>query len=188
MKSSRSALSRTGLLGLFTVQAALLSFALPAAASAAGSEGSLVQKAGTEACISETGSSGACADGVGLDDSRSVTVSPDGKSAYAAAGSSDAVAVFDRDITTGALAQKAGLEACVSESGSGGSCTDGVGLNGSRSVTVSPDGKSAYIASVISDAVAVFDRNITTGALTQKAGLEACVSESGSGGSCTDGV
>ena len=150
--------------------------------------GALTQKAGTDACVSENGSGGDCTDGVGLDAAYSVTVSPDGRSAYVASYESDAVAVFDRDTTTGALTQKAGTDACVSETGSGGNCTDGVGLDAAHSVAVSPDGRSAYVASPASDAVAVFDRDTTTGALTQKAGTDACVSETGSGGNCTDGV
>jgi DNA-binding beta-propeller fold protein YncE len=86
--------------------------------------------------------------------------------------------------SNGSLVQKAGLEACVSETGAGGLCTDGRGLDGARSITVSPDGNSAYVTSILSDAVAVFDRNTTTGVLTQKAGPGACVSEGGEFG-CT---
>ncbi|MGB0119874.1 MAG: CARDB domain-containing protein, partial [Solirubrobacterales bacterium] len=72
------------------------------------------------------------------------------------------VAVFDRNTTTGALIQKAGTEACISETGSSGACTDGVGLEFATSVTVSPDGRSAYVAAASSDAVAVFDRTPDT--------------------------
>ena len=54
-------------------------------------------------------------------------------------------------------------------------------------MTVSPDGKSVYVASESSGAVAVFDR-AADGALTQKAGTAGCVSETGSGGVCADGT
>ena len=73
---------------------------------------------------------------------------------------------------------------CVSEFGSNGDCTDGVGLGGPQAVTVSPDGKHVYASS--NQAVAAFARNKMTGALTQLTGLAACVSQSG--GACTDGV
>lgn len=43
-------------------------------------------------------------------------------------------------------------------------------LDFARSVTISPDGTSAYVASANSGAVSIFDRNTTTGALTQKPG------------------
>ncbi len=153
--------------------------------------GALSQDPAPAGCISE-GGTGGCASGVGLSEPVSVTVSPDGKSAYVASSySTSAVAVFDRNATTGALTQKSGLEACISETGSGGDCTDGVALDAAYSVTVSPDGKSAYVASLSSDAVAVFDRNATTGALTQKSGTEACISEDNTVDgvtTCADGV
>ena len=142
--------------------------------------GVLTQKSGTDACISEDGSSGDCTDGAGLNLASSVAVSPDGKSAYVA--SLGGVAVFDRNTTTGVLTQKSGTDACISETGAGGECTDGVALSGPSAVTISPDGESAYVASNFSDAVAVFDRNTTTGVLTQKSGTDACISEDGSSG------
>ena len=187
---SRGARCRSGLISLLALPAAVIFLVLPATSSAAGSNGSLTQKSGLEACISEDGTSGACTQGVGLDGANSVTVSPDGKSAYVSSSSlvtfndpsGSAVAVFDRDTATGALTQKSGIEACISEDGSGGDCTDGVSLNGAVSVTVSPDGTSAYIASGSANplldpfggSVAVFDRNTTTGVLSQKSGTGAC--------------
>jgi DNA-binding beta-propeller fold protein YncE len=150
--------------------------------------GALTQKAGTAGCVSETGSAGACTDGVALGFEQSVAVSGDGRSVYVASYTSHAVAVFDRDASTGALTQKTGTAGCVSEDGSGGSCTDGVGLENVYSVAAGPDGRSVYVASFTSDAVAAFDRDAATGALTQKAGTAGCVSEDGSGGACTDGV
>ena len=61
-------------------------------------------------------------------------------------GDSDAVARLNRNTTTGAITQPAGTAGCVSETGAG-PCADGHGLNGPRSVAVSPDGKSVYVAS-----------------------------------------
>ena len=136
-------------------------------------------------CISETGSGGACADGVGLDDAFGVAVSPDGASVYVASGFSDAVAVLDR-AGDGTLTQKAAMAGCISETGSGGACVDGVGLNFAIGGAVSPDGASVYVASIDSDAVAVFDR-AGDGTLTQKAAMAGCISETGSGGACADG-
>jgi DNA-binding beta-propeller fold protein YncE len=46
---------------------------------------------------------------------------------------------------------------------------------GSRAVAVSPDGRNVYVASSLSDAIAVFDRNPITGALTQPKGEAGCV-------------
>ncbi|MFN8111756.1 MAG: beta-propeller fold lactonase family protein [Solirubrobacterales bacterium] len=115
-------------------------------------------------------------------------MSPDGKSVYVASQDSNAVAIFDRDPMTGKLTQKPGTDGCISETGSGGACTDGTALAYARSVTISPDGKNAYVASLaITNAVAIFDRDPTTGKLTQKPGTDGCISETGSGGACTDG-
>jgi hypothetical protein len=68
------------------------------------------------------------------------------------------VAVGDAAAAPGDLTQKAGLVGCVSETGSGGDCTDGKALDGASAVAVSPDGTSVYAAAVGSDALAVFDR------------------------------
>jgi DNA-binding beta-propeller fold protein YncE len=46
---------------------------------------------------------------------------------------------------------------------------------GSRALAISPDGRNVYVASSGSDAIAVFDRNPVTGALTQPAGKGGCV-------------
>ena len=87
----------------------------------------------------------------------SVTVSPDGKHVYSMSIHDDAVAVFNRNSSTGALTfvefHKDGV--------------DGVdGLNNGRSVTVSPDGGHVYSVAATDNAIAVFSRNSSTGALT----------------------
>lgn len=60
--------------------------------------------------------------------------------------------------TPGSLSQLAGLDACVSEDGSG-PCTDGTALEGAHSVTLSKNGKSVYVTGSVADSVAVFQRN-----------------------------
>ena len=75
------------------------------------------------------------------------TSSPDGKHIYAGSLYDDAVAVFSRNSTTGALTF---VEFHKDKVG-------GVdGLDGVESVTVSPDGKNLYAAATTGDAVAVF--------------------------------
>jgi DNA-binding beta-propeller fold protein YncE len=51
---------------------------------------------------------------------------------------------------------------------------------------VSPDGKNVYVGSEWSDAVVRFNRNTTTGAISQPAGTDGCISETGAG-LCGDG-
>ncbi len=144
-------------------------------------DGTLTQKAGSAGCISDSGAA-PCADGVGLGGARAVAISPDGASVYVAAEESGAVAVFDR-AATGALTQKAGLDGCVSESGSG-PCADGRALTGAHGLATSPDGTSVYAVS--KDGVAVFDRQVD-GTLAQKIDEAGCVSETVGGGICALG-
>jgi len=84
-------------------------------------------------------------------------ISPDQKHAYVPAIGDDAVTVFTRNATTGALTFLVAYQ-------------DGVGgvdgLNGAVDLSFSSDGKYAYVVGRNEDALAVFARNDTTGALT----------------------
>jgi len=169
------------------------SFYFPATTSAAvavfsreQATGRLAQLAGTDGCVSETGTAGECADGVALEGARSAAVSADGKNIYVASFFSDAAAVFTRDLTLGTITQLVGGAGCISETGTGGACADGVALDGARSVAVSPDDKNVYLASETSGAVSVFSRDDLTGAITQLAGMSGCLSQTGTDGGCTD--
>ena len=151
------------------------------------STGVLTQLAALTGCVTETGTGATCTDGVALSQAIGVTVSPDGTSVYATSDGYDAVAVFSRNTGTGALTQLTSTSACVSETGSSGSCADGLALDGAYTVAISPDGKQAYVTSYNSGGVAAFTRNKTTGALTQFTGTAACITETGTGGLCIDG-
>lgn len=70
---------------------------------------------------------------------------------------------------------------CLSETGSGGLCADGVALDGATALALSPDGENAYVASRRSGAIAVFDRDADTGLMSQKPLPSGCV------GMATDG-
>jgi 6-phosphogluconolactonase (cycloisomerase 2 family) len=93
----------------------------------------------------------------GLDFATGVAVAPDGAHVYATGAVDDAVAVFSRDPSSGGLT-------FVEQQKDGVAGVDG--LNTARGVTVSPDGAQVYVASSDDDAVAVFSRNASTGALT----------------------
>src|SRR5262245_41973691 len=60
---------------------------------------------------------------------------------------------------------KAGLAGC-------GTLHDGEGAYG---LVISPDGKNVYTTAWYSNAVISYDRNATTGALSQKAGQGGCI-------------
>ena len=153
--------------------------------------GAISQPAGAAGCVSESGA-GPCADGRALRQVFSVAVSPDGKSVYAA--SDDAVARFVRNPTTGAISQPAGASGCISEPAAFPPvepCADGHGLgNTLGGVAVSGDGKSVYVASWFANSdygsLVRFNRNTTTGAISQPPGTAGCIKEDGSDG-CADG-
>jgi DNA-binding beta-propeller fold protein YncE len=149
--------------------------------------GTLTEKAGTAGCVSEGGVDG-CTVARAMSGARGVVVSPDGKSVYVVTYM-DRVLMFDRDQATGGLIQKPGRFGCYSDDGtdgSGGPCTEGVAIQNPSAITVSPDGKSAYVASRDSDAVAIFTRK-PGGLLVQKPGTAGCISRNGTGGSCVNG-
>jgi DNA-binding beta-propeller fold protein YncE len=144
--------------------------------------GALRRKPGPAGCVTESGSRGRCANGKALKDASSTAISSDGRSLYVTSVASHAVAVFDRDPATGALAQKRGRAGCFSDSGTGGRCTNAKALRAAAEVAISPDGLSVYVAGI--DAVSTFDRNATTGTLRQKRGRAGCVADGGLRGIC----
>lgn len=109
-----------------------------------------------------------------------VTISADGRFAYVAAIAGDAVAVFGRDQATGELTQLPGADACVADvhAGSNAHCPrKALGLDGAASVTISPDGRYAYVASFYGQSVAAFARNPASGGLRQLDGKAACLDD-----------
>ncbi len=150
-----------------------------AGAAPAAATSTLAQKAGAAGCL---GPDVPCGLGIGLGNARSVQVSPDGRNAYVAAALSGTLTTFDRT-ADGTLRQKSGPAGCLSSSTSpmdAAQCPRATALDTPWSVAVSPDGRNVYVASLASDAVAVFDR-AADGRLTQKAGLAGCVADAGAG-------
>jgi 6-phosphogluconolactonase (cycloisomerase 2 family) len=84
-------------------------------------------------------------------------VSPNGDQVYVAGFEDDAVAVFDRDGSTGELT----FVEVHKDSDPG---VDG--LDGIQSLAVSPDGGHVYAAAQVADAVAIFSRDGGTGELS----------------------
>ena len=113
--------------------------------------GGISQPTGTAGCLSQTGAQ-SCADGRALNGASEVAVSPDGKSVYVVSSDGDAVVRLDRNATTGDISQPAGTAGCVSQTGAQ-TCADGRALNFARSVAVSPNGRSVYVASAGSGGV-----------------------------------
>jgi DNA-binding beta-propeller fold protein YncE len=122
-----------------------------------------------------------CGDAPGLTSAQAIALSPDGRHAYVASSTSDAVTAYARDADTGVLVAVAG--GCLSQTAKVG-CAAASGLDGAQGIAVSPDGARVYVGSLVSDSVAIFARDAATGRLTQRSGAAGCVSEGGAGG-CT---
>ena len=92
----------------------------------------------------------------GLDEASGLSISADGKHLYVAGYEDDSVSWFERNASTGALTYGGILKDSV----------NGVsGLDGAIEVTLSPDGKHAYVMGHLDDAVTWHERNASTGAL-----------------------
>ena len=135
--------------------------------------GALSQLPGAAGCISGLPIPG-CGSGRALVGPDVVTVSPDGNNVYVGSFFGNEVAVFARDQATGALTQLSGTAGCVAET-SGGGCAVGLALGAPEGMAISGDGNSVYVASALSNAVAVFSRNPSSGALTQATDGSGCI-------------
>jgi DNA-binding beta-propeller fold protein YncE len=145
--------------------------------------GALAQPPGIGGCVAVKG--GGCATAVGLDGPNSVAVSPDGLNVYATSRASDTISVFHRNRSNGALTQLPGAAGCTSGLPAP-VCAGGRALVGPDVVIVSPDGVNVYVGSFFGNAVAVFDRDRASGALTQPGDSTGCIAEAIAG--CTTGL
>jgi DNA-binding beta-propeller fold protein YncE len=145
--------------------------------------GALTQAQGTAGCIAAK-AAGGCAPAIALDGPNSVAVSPDGRNVYATSLGSESIAVFRRDPTTGALSQPLDGSGCLAVVPLP-TCATVRGVGGPDVITVSPDGRNVYVGSFFGNAVAVFDRNPVTGALTQPADTTGCLTEAPTSGCAT---
>ena len=140
---------------------------------------------GTNAC-SPIGTPAAGGLNTGLNNVRGTAVSPDGTSVYTTASADSAIASFVRDTATGALT----YQGCISGMTTAAPCTqlasatangDNSGIGGTQGIAVSPDGNSVYVTATFDAAVARFDRDPATGALT----YQGCISGETQSATCT---
>ena len=124
-------------------------------------------------CIQDVGRTDCGSTQQGLDDAFGVAVSPDGRSVYVASNVDDAIVSFDRNTSTGALT----AAGCIQDAGSMDCGSTQQGLEGAAGVAVSPDGRSVYVVSRHDSAIVRFDRDNSTGALTQAG----CIQDAGRG-------
>lgn len=103
-----------------------------------------------------TGVGGTVAD---MDAPRAIHCSADGKNVYVVCSNSDSIVCFDRNPANGQLNASS-----VVKNNVGGVS----GLNGAREMCISPNDGWVFAVSSYDDAITIFERNTTTGALTYK--------------------
>jgi 6-phosphogluconolactonase (cycloisomerase 2 family) len=121
-----------------------------------------------------------CAAGAsGLAGVGALAISPDGRYLYAVsyglAPGEDSIVVLARDPDSGALRPLSGRHGCV-QSLPGRGCIALAGLEGASAITISPDGRYAYVASQLSGAVRAFVRDRATGTLQPMYKRGSCIS------------
>src|SRR5256714_5798981 len=164
--------------GLAAAVAALAAVASLAFASAAfGAVGDLTPLG----CIDDpvSGADTCATSGDGLSGAQGVAVSPNGKSVYAVSDDDEAIAHFQRNLSTGVLTYKG----CIKGAFSSATCADTIpNFLNAVDVAVSPDGNSVYVVSRFGDSgVYNFARNTTNGNLTYRN----CVGDDDFPGACS---
>jgi hypothetical protein len=139
--------------------------------------GKLSELPGTSGCIAYKRKE--CAGGRVLESPRGVTLSPDERFLYLAT-LRGAIVVFRRNPVTGTLTQLPGQPGCITEDGREG-CAIGRGLYSPHRVTLTKDGRFAYVAgkrgSNRGSAISIWKRDPRTGVLTELPGSRGCISE-----------
>jgi 6-phosphogluconolactonase (cycloisomerase 2 family) len=146
--------------------------------------GNLTQLPAASGCVTSARAAGSedhagCAPARGLRTPRGVTLSPDERFLYLAA-IDEAILIFRRNRVTGALSQLRGKAGCITPDGSQG-CAIGRGIYGPHRVTLTADGRSAYVAgkrgSGRGSAISIWRRDPRTGVLRQLPGSAGCIAE-----------
>jgi DNA-binding beta-propeller fold protein YncE len=140
------------------------------------STGALTQAGDGSGCISNAALTG-CTTGTQLSGADAVAVSPDDADVYVTSLFSNSLTSFTRTAGTGDLAQQSGTSACAIYVFAVG-CSLARAMSGTEGLAVSADGANVYTAADESNAIVVFNRNTSTGAVIQKSGRMGCVTTS----------
>jgi DNA-binding beta-propeller fold protein YncE len=127
-----------------------------------------------------------CAPVAGLGGVRHVTVSPDGRSVYAAGSTSNTVVAFARDAATSLLA---GIGCVTDRAAPTMGCTPALGLDYVQFLAVSPEGTHVYASGTDVHAIVTLARDAATGALAPVPEPDGCISDLTDGnGQCAGAV
>lgn len=131
------------------------------------------QLPGGAGCISHLGEGG-CMPARTLMSPEALAISPAATHLYAAATYSGAVSILARDPATGVLTQPAGPLGCIRDGG-GLDCTEARHLDHPGGITLSHDGRNAYVTGT--GTLGVLRRDRTTGQLSQLPGKKGCIND-----------
>jgi 6-phosphogluconolactonase (cycloisomerase 2 family) len=143
------------------------------------STGALTQLPGAAGCISTNGSSqdgaATCQTDAHLLDASGLTFSSDERFLYVTGtGGSSQIEVYSHNKKTGALTD---IE-CISQAPAPSGCSTGRVVGDTQAIALAPNGKYAY-AGQYQYGMSIFNRNPTTGLLTQKSGTAGCITNDG---------
>lgn len=140
--------------------------------------GALTQLAGTAGCITPNGSdqdgAGQCQTDSTLSGPDGISISSDDRFVYVVDYDNSSIHVFAGNTTTGTLSDIQ----CIAEAPVPTGCTQGRVVGDSEYLALSPDGLYAY-GGEYGNGMSIFDRDPTTGLLTQKAGTAGCITDDG---------
>ncbi len=151
----------------------------------AGPDG-LSQADGAAGCIARGGGTEGCGVGKALAGAVDLAISRDGRFVYVASSIADAVAILRRDRATGVLTQSLTRRGCISQSGGGGLCIAGRGLDEVWGIALSPDGRNLYGVSSKVNMLSANARDQVSGQLSPLPGRFACFIRAGGFG-CPEG-
>jgi hypothetical protein len=163
-------------LGIVALAGMLWGVGQVSGSSAAAEHSSLLSETSGVECVKDRGGR-LCRPGVGVENSE-LAISPDGNNGYLiipffdAEGKRAALWVYDRNPVTGSLVQKQGTAGCIARGRKKG-CARGRALQTGFEIAISPDGRNVYATTGVG--IAIFNRDPSTGNLTQPAGPSGCI-------------
>ena len=114
-------------------------------------------------------------------DANSFVISSDGTHAYSADAAANGISIFDRNLTTGLLTEKACVSANGKDNTGANTCAHANALGGAHGLALSPDGQTLYVSSTADSGIAIFNVN-ADGTLSQPSGTDGCVTLDGKSG------
>jgi DNA-binding beta-propeller fold protein YncE len=124
-------------------------------------------------CVSDAATAG-CTTGLQLAGANAVATAASGNYVYATSLFSNSVTSFRPTEGVTGLTQKPGASGCLIYLRAA-ACSFGRAIEAPEGLVVSPEGLNVYVASYVTGAIDVLDRNPETGTVAQKPGVSGCL-------------